>query len=193
MRIIAGKWRGYPLVTPSGETTRPTIDRIKEALMSSLYSILNSFDGVTVLDAFAGSGGLGLEALSRGAQQAWFYEIDHQAHQALLANIKKLSCEEGSTVVRKADVLAHPPLSGHEPFGLVVLDPPYATDPALVFSFLEALDSAGALADYVTLSYEHSRETDLKPFFAQSSTKWDSMQTKTYGEIAVDIFGKADG
>ena len=192
MRIIAGEWRGVPIAAPDGETTRPTIDRIRESLMSSLYCTLNTFDDVTVLDAFAGSGALGLEALSRGAKQAWFYELDPQSAATLEGNIKKLRCDAMRAVVRKTDVLAHPPLSGHEPFGLILLDPPYALDPALVFAFLEELDAVECLASYVTISYEHSRDTDLAPFFARSRVKWDSMQTKTYGEIAVDIFGKAD-
>ncbi|MDD6785153.1 MAG: 16S rRNA (guanine(966)-N(2))-methyltransferase RsmD [Eggerthellales bacterium] len=192
MRIIAGEWRGCAIAAPKGDATRPTIDRIRESLMSSLYFILDSFDDVTVLDAFAGSGALGLEALSRGAKQAWFYEMNPQSHATLTGNIQKVHCQEGRAVVRKTDVLAHPPLGGHEPFGLVMLDPPYAMDPAQVFGLLEALDEAGALASYVTISYEHSRDTDLTPFFAASSVKWDSMQTKTYGEIAIDIFGKAE-
>ena len=90
MRIIAGEWRGVPIAAPEGETTRPTIDRIRESLMSSLYYTLNTFDDVTVLDAFAGSGALGLEALSRGAKQAWFYELDPQSAATLEGNIKKL-------------------------------------------------------------------------------------------------------
>ena len=191
MRIIAGEWRGMTIDAPSGETTRPTIDRVRESIMSSLYVTLNTFDDVTVLDAFAGSGALGLEALSRGAKQAWFYEKDPQSAVTLEKNIQKLHCDATRAVVRKTDVLAHPPLGGHEPFGLILLDPPYALDPSLVFALLEDLDKAACLASYVTISYEHSRETNLAPFFEQSCVKWDSMQTKYYGEIAVDIFGKA--
>ena len=192
MRIIAGEWRGMTIAAPEGETTRPTIDRIRESLMSSLYCTLNTFDDVTVLDAFAGSGALGLEALSRGAKQAWFYEVDPHSAATLTGNIAKLRCDATRAVVRKTDVLAHPPLGGHDPFGLVLLDPPYAYDPACIFAMLEQLDAAGCLASYVTISYEHSRQSDLNGFFARSSVKWDSMQTKTYGEIAIDIFGKAD-
>ena len=106
MRIIAGEWRGVPIAAPDGETTRPTIDRIRESLMSSLYCTLNTFDDVTVLDAFAGSGALGLEALSRGAKQAWFYELDPQSAATLEGNIKKLRCDALRAVVRKTDVLA---------------------------------------------------------------------------------------
>lgn len=192
MRIIAGEWRGMTIDAPEGETTRPTIDRVRESVMSSLYCVLNTFDDVTVLDAFAGSGALGLEALSRGAKQAWFYEYEPAAAKTIECNIAKLRCDAGRAVLRKDDIFAHPPLSGHEPFGLVLLDPPYALDPAAVFSMLETLDDAGCLASYVTISYEHSRETNLAPFFERSSVKWDSMQTKTYGKLAVDIFGKAD-
>ena len=97
MRIIAGEWRGVPIAAPEGETTRPTIDRIRESLMSSLYYTLNTFDDVTVLDAFAGSGALGLEALSRGAKQAWFYELDPQSAATLEGNIKKLRCDACSS------------------------------------------------------------------------------------------------
>lgn len=192
MRIIAGEWKGVPIEAPKGTTTRPTIERIRESLMSSLYCTLNTFDDIVVLDAFAGSGALGLEALSRGAAQAWFYEEDPQSANTLTNNISKLHCDATRAVVRKTDVLAHPPLNGHNPFGLVLLDPPYALDPACVFALLEELDAAGCLASYVTISYEHSRERDLAPFFERSCVKWDSMQTKKYGEIAIDIFGKAD-
>lgn len=192
MRIIAGEWRGMTIFAPEGEATRPTIDRVRESIMSSLFCALNTFDDVVVLDAFAGSGALGLEALSRGAKQAWFYESNSQSASTLAGNIERLRCDATRAVVRKTDVLAHPPISGHDPFGLVFLDPPYALDPAQVFSLLEALDEAKGLASYVTISYEHARATDLAPFLAQSCVKWDSMQTKTYGEIAVDIFGKAD-
>ena len=87
MRIIAGEWRGRPLVAPKGDTTRPTADRTREALFSMLASRLGSFEGLAVADLFAGSGALGLEALSRGAASCLFVEQDKPALDALRANI----------------------------------------------------------------------------------------------------------
>ena len=77
MRIVAGEFRGRSIEAPRGENTRPTTDRVREALMSSLYSLRGGFEGAVVLDAFAGTGALGLEALSRGARSATFYENDY--------------------------------------------------------------------------------------------------------------------
>ncbi|MGL4541172.1 MAG: RsmD family RNA methyltransferase, partial [Polymorphobacter sp.] len=90
MRIIAGKWRGRALASPPGEATRPTADRVREALFSMLTSRLGSYEGLRVLDGFAGTGALGLEALSRGAAHATFVERDAAAVKALRGNIEKL-------------------------------------------------------------------------------------------------------
>ena len=90
MRIIAGKWRGRALVAPPGDATRPTADRTREALFSMLASRLGDFEGLRVADLFAGTGALGLEALSRGAAHCTFVEQDGKALDALRANIAKL-------------------------------------------------------------------------------------------------------
>ena len=90
MRIIAGNWRGRPLVAPKGDATRPTADRTREALFSMLVSRLGSFEGLAVADLFAGSGALGIEALSRGAASCLFVEQDRAALDALKANLAKL-------------------------------------------------------------------------------------------------------
>jgi 16S rRNA (guanine966-N2)-methyltransferase len=97
MRIISGLYRGRPLVAPKGDTTRPTADRTREALFSMLTSRLGSFEGLRVLDLFAGSGALGLEALSRGAASCTFVEQDGDAITALKTNIAKIIGTEGST------------------------------------------------------------------------------------------------
>ena len=85
MRIIAGDWRGRKLTAPAGDTTRPTADRTRETLFSMLVSRLGSFEGLSVADLFAGSGALGLEALSRGAARCTFVEQDAAALKALKA------------------------------------------------------------------------------------------------------------
>lgn len=91
MRVIAGEFRGRILDSPSADTTRPTTDRVRESLFSSLYSRTGGFDGLSVLDAFAGSGALGIEALSRGASHAVFFERDPAAVRVLESNLAALS------------------------------------------------------------------------------------------------------
>jgi 16S rRNA (guanine966-N2)-methyltransferase len=120
MRIIAGQWRGRTLIAPDGLATRPTSDRTREALFSMLASRLGSFEGLRVADICAGTGALGLEALSRGAAHCSFVERDRTAIEALKANIAKLGA---SGEVR---AMAAEGFSGG-PFDLVLIDPPYGS------------------------------------------------------------------
>ncbi|QMW22787.1 16S rRNA (guanine(966)-N(2))-methyltransferase RsmD [Sandaracinobacteroides saxicola] len=122
MRIIAGQWRGRPLLAPKGEATRPTADRAREALFSMLTSRLGSFEGLRVADLFAGSGALGLEALSRGAAHCTFVEQDGAAVTALKANIARLGAV---AEVRMQSVMTLRAVDA--PFDLLLLDPPYGS------------------------------------------------------------------
>lgn len=124
MRIIAGEWRGRPLRAPEGGTTRPTADRTRETLFSMLASRLGSFEGLAVAGLFAGSGALGLEALSRGAASAVFVESDAAAVRTIRANIAALRCAPQCDV-RASSVLTLGPVK--QPLDLVLLDPPYGT------------------------------------------------------------------
>lgn len=124
LRIIAGEWRGRKLQAPAGEVTRPTADRTRETLFSMLTSRLGTFEGLTVADLFAGSGALGLEALSRGAATCLFAEQDPAAIRALRANIAALRAADRCDV-RAASVLALGPLKA--PLDLILLDPPYGS------------------------------------------------------------------
>ena len=123
MRIVAGAWRGRPLAAPRGDATRPTADRTREALFSMLASRLGSFDGLAAADLFAGSGALGLEALSRGAASCLFVEQDRAALDALRANVAKLGAAGAD--VRAQSVLALGP--ARAPLDLILMDPPYGT------------------------------------------------------------------
>jgi len=127
--VIAGAWRGRKLVAPVGDTTRPTADRTRETLFSMLTSRLGSFDGLAVGDLFAGSGALGLEALSRGAASALFVEQDAKALDAIRANIRALDAGARATV-RAGSVLALGP--ARAPLDLVLIDPPYRTGAGVV-------------------------------------------------------------
>lgn len=124
MRIIAGQWRGRTLLAPASDATRPTADRTREALFSMLVSRLGSFEGLKVADICAGTGALGLEALSRGAAHCTFVERDRTAIDALRANVARL----GDAAIQGAEVrpIAAEAFVGG-PFDLVLIDPPYGT------------------------------------------------------------------
>lgn len=150
MRLIAGKWRGRTLVAPKGQETRPTADRTREALFSMLLSRLGSFDELRVADLFAGTGALGLEALSRGAAHCVFVEQDRTALDALRANIAKLGAEAD---VRPGSVLSLG--AAPAPFDLVLMDPPYGTGAGSVA--LDKLARQGWIAPQTLVSIETSR------------------------------------
>ncbi len=121
MRVIAGKARGVTLQTPTGMQTRPTIDRVKEALFSILQFDL---PGAMVLDLFGGTGQLGIEALSRGANRAVFVDSSRDACQLIRSNLKKTHLDSQATVVQ-SDYMDYLRRS-HDQFNLILLDPPYA-------------------------------------------------------------------
>jgi 16S rRNA (guanine966-N2)-methyltransferase len=155
MRIISGQWRGRALVAPTGDDTRPTADRVREALFSMLVSRLGSFEGLRVLDGFAGTGALGLEALSRGAAHATFVERDAAAVKALRQNITALKAD--------ADVIASPIESlgpARLPYDLVLLDPPYATGHGA--TALARLAEQGWIAPHALISIETGRKEGLE-------------------------------
>jgi 16S rRNA (guanine966-N2)-methyltransferase len=160
MRIIAGEWRGRPLAAPKGDTTRPTADRSREALFSMLTSRIGSFEELAVADLFAGSGALGLEALSRGAASCLFVEQDKPALDALRANIAKLGAKGAE--VRPGSVMALGP--ARAPLDLILMDPPYGTSAGSV-----ALDKLGRLgwagpATWISLETAKDETPELAGF-----------------------------
>ena len=122
MRIVAGEWRRRQLRAPPGEGTRPTADRTRETLFSMLASRLGSFEGLAVADLFAGSGALGLEALSRGAERCLFVENDATALRALRGNIAALRAQQRCEVIAGSVLALGPAKAAAD---LVLLDPPY--------------------------------------------------------------------
>lgn len=159
MRIIAGAWRGRALSAPPGEATRPTADRVRQALFDRLmhapWAGRAVIDGARVLDVFAGTGALGLEALSRGAAHATFLETGRAALAALRANVAACRAE-GRCTVLAVDALGPPPGQG---CGLVFLDPPYGQ--GLVSPAVAALRAAGWIAPGALIVAEVGREEAL--------------------------------
>ena len=160
MRVVAGAARGRRLVTPPGRDVRPTLDRVRESVFNALGS-LDAVRGATVVDLFAGSGALGIEALSRGAAHATFVDSSPRSIEAVRANLDTTGLAAAATVVRRDafDVLA----AGAGAFGrsvdLVLADPPYEFDrwaellvalaPALAADAVVVVESDRELSDEV--------------------------------------------
>ena len=157
LRIIAGEWRGRKLQAPAGDTTRPTADRTRETLFSMLVSRIGDFEGLTVADLFAGSGALGLEALSRGAASCVFVEQDAAALRALRANIANLRAAPQCDV-RASSVLALGPAKA--PLDLVLLDPPYNSGAGAVA--LDKLQRLGWIGEGTWVSLETAADEEPK-------------------------------
>jgi len=176
MRIIAGEWRGRPLEAPPGGATRPTGDRAREGLFSMLASRLGSFEGLAVADLFAGTGALGLEALSRGAGRCTFVEKDRAALDALRRNVDRLGAGERAEI--RAQPVEHVSLA---PCDLIFLDPPYGAGLAL-----PALERAAAwLAPGGWISIEAHGEALAPP------PGLDAMGERRFGKATLTLFRNA--
>ena len=160
MRIVAGTWRGRALIAPTGDATRPTADRVRQALFDLLmhapWGGKEVIEDASVLDVFAGTGAFGLEALSRGAGRATFIEQDRAALAALRANIAACRAQDHCTMLA-SDALATPPGG---PASLIVLDPPYRQE--LVPRALARLRAVGRIAPNALIVTETARD-ELPP------------------------------
>ena len=156
MRIIAGEWRGRKLAAPKGEATRPTADRTRETLFSMLASRLGSFEDLAVADLFAGSGALGLEALSRGAGHCLFVENDGSALDTIRANIASLKVRDRATV-QAGSVMSLGPAK--QPHDLILLDPPYGTGAGQVA--LDRMFRLGWIGEATWIALETAKDEDV--------------------------------
>lgn len=180
MRIVGGKNRGRRLIAPKGIGTRPTSDRIREAIFNILaHGMQLDLDGCQVLDLFAGTGALGFEALSRGAGSVQFIENSNTAIELIRANAGALG-EDAVTVVR-ADVrrLGAAPVSD-DPAGLVFLDPPYGV--GLIPAALEVLAGPNWLADGAVLVIETGRDESIALRGA-----FEMMEERNYGATKISF------
>ncbi|WP_433297080.1 16S rRNA (guanine(966)-N(2))-methyltransferase RsmD [Actinoplanes sp. CA-030573] len=158
-RIIAGSHGGRRLAAPAGALTRPTSDRVREAFFSALAT-MTDLSGARFADLFAGSGAVGLEALSRGASHALLVESDARAARTIRDNIVSLRVGSAARLVtgRVSQVLAAPPEGG--PYDVVFADPPYAVDDNEIVELQEALVANGWLAPDAVVAIERSRRGD---------------------------------
>ncbi|MGH2834931.1 MAG: 16S rRNA (guanine(966)-N(2))-methyltransferase RsmD [Solirubrobacteraceae bacterium] len=179
MRVIAGSLRGRRLSAPSGRDTRPTSDRVREAL----FSMLGDIDDMRVLDLFAGTGALGIEALSRGAAQALFVELEHAALRALRGNLDALGLAAPQAAVRAGDALAvlRDARNERETYDLVFVDPPYARagelESPLARLLPGVLESSGG-----RVVVESDRRAPLK-------LPLEPLRERRYGDTLIAIYG----
>lgn len=183
-RVIAGAARGRRLAVPPGEGTRPTGDRAREALFSGLESEFGGMSGLSVLDLFAGSGALGLEALSRGADKVLLVEADRRVARLIAQNVATVGLPGARVVADRAErAVAAPEPPKEAPFDLVLLDPPYAVADGAVVTILTALADGGWLApEAVTVLERSARDADF-PWPAG----FEATRTKTYGEARMNF------
>lgn len=172
MRIVGGRFKGRALITPPGARTRPTSDRLRESIFDILEHGGYPLADTRVLDLFAGTGALGLEALSRGAAYALFVEENAAARAAIRANVEALGLEGATKIFRRnAKHLGAIPAGAGDPFTLIFLDPPYGK--GLVRPALEALRDGGWLAPSATLVIETgtNEEAALPPDFIEHTRR----------------------
>lgn len=180
MRVVSGTCKGRPLKAVPGTSTRPTTDKVKEAIFNIVGPY---FEGGMGLDLFAGSGGLGIEALSRGLDKVIFIDRDGKAIQTIHQNLKSCGFEEKNEVFRNDADRALKAIKKRElSFDMIFLDPPYKKQQLL--SLLEKFDEEKLLNDNGIIVCEHGHDVKLP------QTVGNLVQTKqeTYGVISISIY-----
>jgi len=180
MRVVSGSCKGRPLKAVPGNQTRPTTDKVKE----SLFNIIGPyFDGGRVLDLFAGSGGLGIEALSRGMGQAIFVDRDHKAISTIRANLEACSFSKQAEVYKNESERALKAIIKRElTFDLILLDPPYKKH--IIENLVGMIVENKLLSENGIIVCEHSSDVTVDKEF-EDLTLW---RQEKYGIIAVTIY-----
>jgi 16S rRNA (guanine966-N2)-methyltransferase len=173
VRVVAGEFRGRRLAAPRGTRTRPTADRVREAL----FSMLGDVSGARVLDLYAGSGALGIEALSRGASSATFVESDHAAVAAIRRNLAALGVDAEVHRQDAVRFLSEP----HGPFDLVFCDPPYDLAPSPADTLAARLPAL--ISEYARIVTESDKRTPLE-------LPLPLLRERTYGDTRIAIHGR---
>ena len=175
MRIIAGSRKGHTIHAPKGTDTRPTGDRIREAA----FNLIGPVDGASVLDLFAGSGAMGLEALSRGAERALFVESDREAARAIERNLDRLRLTGATVLRRDARQALAAEASARRRYDLVLVDPPYERWHELERSLAPWIASVLAPDGLLVVETSSRIEPDL-PLALRTSRRYGSARLTLY-------------
>ena len=185
MRIISGTARGRRLLSPPNYRIRPTADRVKESLFNILANLLDGFADCRVLDIFAGTGNLGIEALSRGAAHAVFIDNHKESVTLVLKNLRLLGFEESARVLEKEAIPALRYLEKREePFHLVFIDPPYRQ--GLAENVLEYLATSALIEENSLVIAEFSSREVIPTAFAALR----EVDRREYGDTGISLFRK---
>ncbi|QNE17604.1 16S rRNA (guanine(966)-N(2))-methyltransferase RsmD [Kribbella qitaiheensis] len=178
-RIIGGAAGGRRIVVPPGSGTRPTTDRLREAMFSSLEAEFGSFDGLAVMDLYAGSGAIGLEALSRGAARVVLVESDRTAADVVAANVKVVGLPGATVLTRPAEKVASGDNSAG-PFDLVFADPPYKLETLELQEVLTSLRDNGWLTEDAVVVVERGKR---EPW--EWPEGFSALRDRKYGEARI--------
>ena len=170
MRVVAGRWRGRPLLAPKDDRVRPTADKVRQAWLNILRGDVG---GARVLDLFAGSGALGIEALSQGALSCDFVELNSPSLRALGENLAALGVSDGEARVRRGDALRFVEALGPLAYEVAFADPPYATDAAT-----HVAERWAEIPFAAVLGIEHDSRTPMPP----------GGDTRRYGTTALTFY-----
>ncbi|MCM3783016.1 16S rRNA (guanine(966)-N(2))-methyltransferase RsmD [Neobacillus mesonae] len=180
MRVISGTAKGRPLKAVPGTGTRPTTDKVKEAVFSMIGPY---FDGGTVLDLFAGSGGLGIESLSRGMDQAVFIDLEPKSIEVIRTNLKATGLDGKAEVFRNEAGRALKLLAKRNfKFDLIFLDPPYRMKNA--DEFMMTLEANHMIHDFATIVVEHDAAHD----YSLQIGRFEQTRKATYGDTAISVY-----
>jgi 16S rRNA (guanine966-N2)-methyltransferase len=177
VRIVAGSRRGHRIAAPKGVVTRPTSDRVREAV----FSIVGSVEGAATLDLFAGSGAMGLEALSRGAASCVFVERDREAARVIQSNLEKVGLAGAVVLHREAASALRDDHARGRRYDLVLVDPPYNEWDRHATTLAELLP--GVLADHALVVVETSDRVEPE-------LPLDLVTTRRYGSARVTVFSR---
>jgi len=180
MRIIGGKYRGRKLITPANQDIRPTSDRMRETIFNILSHGSRSLEGALVLDVFAGTGALGIEALSRGAAHVTFFDQDQTALALVKKNVALIGAQEKTTL--KCEIAPNLPRSNLA-FDFVFLDPPYNLN--LINETLTILEKNNYLADNCMIIAEYNSNNTLI-----INDNFSLLKEKTYGDARFSYLEK---
>lgn len=185
MRIIAGKYKGKKLISPKTEKTRPTLDRIKEALFSILTPYISE---ASVLDLFAGTGNLGIESISRGAKFAWLNDIENSSISNILGNVKLTNLENCVKITKKDYIKCLNQIEKSDTqFDIIFIDPPYNTN--FMLKSLEYLNNSKILSKNGVIVCEmDKRLEETREKIGYEYTNLECVTQKTYGRVILKLY-----